>query len=61
MQHEDGVENVTLEVKKDNKVITEFTENTPGIYELEIAAVKDNTRKSEPLKVQVNVALDECN
>ena len=58
MQHEDGVENVTLEVKKDNKVITEFTENTPGIYELEIAAVKDNTIKSEPLKVQVNVALD---
>lgn len=58
MQHEDGVENLTLEVKKDNKVITEFTENTPGIYELEIAAVKDNTIKSEPLKVQVNVALD---
>ena len=58
MQHEDGVENLTLEVKKDNKVITEFTENTPGIYELEITAVKENTIKSEPLKIQVNVALD---
>ena len=58
IDHEDGDKDLTLEVKKDNKVITEFAENTPGIYELEIRVVKDNTLKSDALTIQVNVALD---
>ena len=58
INHEDGDKDLTLQVKKDKKIITEFIENTPGIYELELVALKDDTIKSEVLTIQVNVALD---
>ena len=59
MSHEDGDDNLTLEIKRNGKVIdSTFTENTVGIYELELRAVKNGTIKSEPVKLTVNVALD---
>ena len=58
MSHEDGNDNLTLEIKRDGKVIgSTFTEKKVGIYELELRAVKDGTIKSEPIKLKVNVAL----
>ena len=57
MSHEDGNEDLTLEVTKDGKVIDKFTENTVGIYKLELRAIKNKTVKSEPLELTVNVAL----
>ena len=57
MSHEDGNNDLTLEVTKDGKVIDKFTENTVGIYKLELRAVKNKTVKSEPLELTVNVAL----
>ena len=58
ISHEDGNDNLTLEIKRDGKVIdSTFTEKKVGIYELEIRAVKDGTIKSEPIKLKVNVAL----
>ena len=59
MSHEDGNNDLILEVTKDGKVIDKFTENTVGIYKLELRAVKNKTVKSEPLQLTVNVALDD--
>ena len=55
--HEDGTDGIELEMTKGNEVITEFCEETVGIYDLQLRAIKDN-KKSEPLAVQVNVVLD---
>ena len=58
LHHEDGDHDLTLEILRDGKPITEFTETTPGLYDLELKAVKDENTKSEALTVQVNVVLD---
>lgn len=57
LTHEDGEEGLKLEMTQNNKVIEEFSESTPGIYELQLTAVKGE-KKSEAITVQVNVKLD---
>ena len=63
MEDKDGEDGLKLEVrnksKNDKNPITEFIENTPGIYELECIAVDNYNEKSEPVIVQVNVVADE--
>ena len=62
MEDKDGPNGLKLEVinksKNDNKPITEFTETTPGIYELECTAIDNYNEKSQPVVVQVNVLAD---
>lgn len=60
MSDKDG-EIPTLEVRqpsKGNAVIKEFKEDLPGIYELEAVAVDSYGEKSEVVKIQVAVELD---
>ena len=60
MSDKDG-EIPTLEVRqpsKGNDVIKEFKEDLPGIYELEAVAVDSYGEKSEVVKIQVAVELD---
>ncbi len=57
LTHEDGEDDLELEITRNNQVITEFTENTPGLYELQLKAVKGN-KKSEAMTIQINVELD---
>lgn len=57
LTHEDGEDGLELEITRNNQVITEFIENTPGVYELQLKAVKGE-KKSEAMTVQVNVELD---
>ena len=53
--------NLTLEVKdkSNNKVITEFQNSTPGVYELECVAIDSYGEKSEAVTINVNVALSD--
>ena len=57
LTHEDGEEGLELEVTHNNNVIQEFKEETPGLYELQLKAVK-GSKKSEAITVQVSVQLD---
>lgn len=60
MSDKDG-EIPTLEVRqpsKGNAVIKEFKEDLPGIYEIEAVAVDSYGEKSEVVKIQVAVELD---
>lgn len=60
MSDKDG-ETPKLEVRQPSKgdvVITEFKEDLPGIYELEAVAVDSYGEKSEVVKIQVAVELD---
>ena len=52
---------LTLEVKdkSNNKVITEFQNSTPGVYELECVAIDSYGEKSEAVTINVNVALSD--
>ena len=50
-----------LEVKdksQNNKVVTEFKQDNPGVYELECVVIDSYNEKSEAINLQVNVVLD---
>ena len=50
-----------LEVKdksQNNKVVTEFKQDNPGVYELECVVIDSYNEKSETINLQVNVVLD---
>ena len=57
LTHEDGEEGLELEMTHNNNVIQEFKEETPGLYELQLKAVK-GSKQSEAITVQVSVQLD---
>ena len=58
LAHEDGEDNLVLEIIRDGKVIENFSELTPGVYKLSLCAVKDGTLKSDAITVEVVVTLD---
>ena len=47
---------ITLEVKIDDKVVTEFASDTPGIYELSCTAIDNYGDRSETVTVQIYIA-----
>ena len=60
-EDEEDKDKLRLEVKDksdNNKVITEFRKDTPGIYELECVAIDRYNERSEAITLQVNVGLD---
>ncbi|MDE5977516.1 MAG: DUF5011 domain-containing protein, partial [Turicibacter sp.] len=56
-EYEGDVDGITLEMLQNDQVITEFTSQTSGLYELGLRAVKDN-QKSDIVNIQVYVQLD---
>ena len=55
-------ETLILEVKdksQNNKVVTEFKQDNPGVYELECVVIDSYNEKSEAINLQVNVVLDD--
>ena len=59
LNDEDNTPDLELEILENGKKVEEFKKNTPGIYELELKAVNKKTNlKSEAMKIQVNVVLE---
>lgn len=59
MSDKDNDDNLKLEVKKGNEVITEFVEDKPGIYDLQCTVIDSFGERSETVTVQVNVVQDD--
>ena len=59
MSDNDQDDNLTLEVKKGNEVITEFVEDKPGVYDLQCTVIDSFGERSETVTVQVNVVQDD--
>lgn len=59
MSDDDKDDNLKLEVKKGDEVITEFVEDKPGIYDLQCTVIDSFGERSETVTVQVNVVQDD--